>query len=96
LGTDPDLGDLVDMFVEEMPQRAATLRDSWERADWESFGRAAHQLKGAAGSYGFSDLTPCLTRLDAGVKNRSPEDEIAQLLDEVLDACSRVRGGAPE
>ena len=54
---DPDLAELVDVFVEEMPRRVATLLDRLEQADWDSLGRAAHQLKGAAGSYGFGEIS---------------------------------------
>jgi HPt (histidine-containing phosphotransfer) domain-containing protein len=96
LGADADLGELVELFVEEMPHRTAVLRDCWDRADWEGLGRAAHQLKGAAGSYGFEDLTPVLRRLDQSVRDRQPGAEIGEALEEALELCSRIRAGIPE
>ncbi|MCA9122620.1 MAG: Hpt domain-containing protein [Planctomycetaceae bacterium] len=96
LGLDPDLGDLVEMFVEELPSRIAMIQDCWQRADMDGLGRAAHQLKGAAGSYGFEELTPSLTRLDHNVRMSRPEAEIVSSIDEVAELCQRARAGGPE
>ncbi|HRX82523.1 MAG: Hpt domain-containing protein [Planctomycetaceae bacterium] len=96
LGLDPDLGDLVEMFVDELPNRVSKLQECWDRTDLEGLGRAAHQLKGAAGSYGFEELTPSLTRLDYSVRMSRSDDEILSAIEEVIELCSRARAGAPE
>ena len=46
LGGDPDLGDLVTLFVEEMSDRVANILDLLNRHEWEELRRAAHQIKG--------------------------------------------------
>ena len=96
LGLDPDLGELVEMFVDEMPERVAKIQESWGNADMKGLGRAAHQLKGAAGSYGFDELTPALQRLDHRVRTSCGEAAILEAIEEVTELCSRVRAGAPE
>ena len=96
LGTDPDLGELVELFVSEIPDRVAKLQEAWDAQDWDTLGRAAHQLSGAAGSYGFEDLMPCLHRLDHLVRTERPRDEIGKALAEVTELCSRARAGAPQ
>lgn len=96
LGTDPDLGELVELFVREIPDRVSTLEAAWEARDLETLGRAAHQLKGAAGSYGFEHLTPVLQTLDRSVRNEAPEADIFAALAAVTELCARVRAGAPE
>ena len=96
LGLDPDLAELVEMFVDELPERVAKIREFWDNADMEGLGRAAHQLKGAAGSYGFDELTPALQRLDHSVRSSHSEAEIVSAIEEVAEMCSRVRAGAPE
>ncbi len=95
LALDPDLGELVEMFVDEMPERVEKLQDCWDRADLDGLGRVAHQFKGAAGSYGFEELTPFLQRLDHSVRTARPDDEILAALDGVIEMCERVRAGAP-
>ena len=57
LGGDPDLATLVELFVEELPNRVQTMRECLQIADLEGLQQAAHQLKGAAGSYGFHQIT---------------------------------------
>ncbi|MBC8355112.1 MAG: Hpt domain-containing protein [Planctomycetes bacterium] len=96
LGLDPDLGELVDIFVDEMPNRVAKIQEAWGSQDLKALGTAVHQLRGAAGSYGFDDLTPVLTRLELNVRSSSPEAEILRSIDELTELCSRVRAGAPE
>ena len=96
LGADPDLAEIVDMFVEEIPDRIATLRLQFQAADWEELRRTAHQLKGAAGSYGFSPVTPTAAAVEDAVRNAAGEREIQEALDALIDVCQRIRSGTPQ
>jgi histidine phosphotransfer protein HptB len=95
LGGDPDLGELVEMFVAEMPERIDLLVKQYETANWEELRRTAHQIKGAAGSYGFHELTPAAARLELAIKGRSPEEQITADLNGLLELCRSVRSGVP-
>ena len=95
LGGDPDLGDLVEMFVEEMPQRIDAFQQTWTDKNPEELGRLAHQMKGAAGSYGFSQLTSHAAKLERAVKDHQPEEEVLKSLQELIRMCSQVRAGIP-
>lgn len=95
LAEDPDLAEIVEMFVDEMPERIETMLDCLQSEDWEGLRRASHQLKGAAGSYGFSTITPCAGKLEAAVKQTQPETEIRRAVDELVAMCRSVRAGTP-
>ncbi len=95
LAADPLLGELVEMFVQEMPDRISGLENLARSRDWEELARTAHQLKGAAGSYGFHSLTPLAARLEHAAKDGRQEEEILASLNELLDLCRRVRPGVP-
>ncbi len=95
LAEDPDLGEIVDLFVQEMPERVDNILARLHSGDWEGLRRAAHQLKGAAGSYGFAPITPSAARLEAAVRQARPEDEIRQAVEELINLCERARGGTP-
>jgi histidine phosphotransfer protein HptB len=95
LADDPDLGELVEMFVQEMPDRINTLKTQAQSRDWKQLARTAHQLKGAAGSYGFEAITPCAERLIIALKDAQPEDRIFAVLDELVDLCLRLRSDVP-
>jgi hypothetical protein len=63
LADDPDYGELVDLFVQEIPERINALDAQAESRDWNQLAETAHKLKGAAGCYGFGEITLCAARL---------------------------------
>lgn len=95
LAEDPDLAEIIDLFIEEMPERTGNLCRSLEDANWEALGRYAHQMKGACGSYGFHQLTPYAARVETAVREGQGEAAIRQAVEELVTLCQRVRGGSP-
>lgn len=93
LAADPDLSEIVEMFVEEMPGRIRDLQQQFVTNDWDELARLAHQLKGAAGSYGFDQITPYAARLERSVRNGLPMNEIRSAHEDLCEACARVRTG---
>ena len=96
LAADPDLSELVEMYVEEMPERIATIQSLLDASDWESLRRFAHQVKGAAGSYGFDPISPVAGTVEDSIRDGAPEEAVRQAVDELLDMCARARAGMPE
>lgn len=96
LATDADLAELVELFVAEMPQRIGQLRGDFQGQNWEHLGRTAHQLKGAAGSYGFHQLTPVAAELESAVRAKAPVAEVEQCLEQLTALCRCLRSGVPE
>jgi PAS domain S-box-containing protein len=96
LATDPNFTELVQMFVDELPDRVKSLETQAHDRDWERLTRTAHQLKGAAGSYGFDVLSPCAARLERAAKDAQCEHEILAALDDLVELCRRVRAGGPQ
>lgn len=92
-GGDPDLGDLVTDFVERMPDRARRLQGHYDNANWSELERAAHQLKGAAGSYGFDILTTEAARLEQSVAAGADSLVIQEALEIVILCCERCQAG---
>lgn len=95
LAGDPDLAELVELFVAEMPQRLAQLLTDFEQGNWELLGRTAHQLKGAAGSYGFHQLTPLAADLESAVRGGASIEHIQENLDQLSGMCRCLRAGLP-
>ena len=93
-GGDPDFGELVELFVNEMPRRLATLEQAFATGDQEELRRVAHQIRGAAGSYGFHQVTPFAARLEAALVDKQPEAEIHAAFEELIQVCHRLRAGA--
>ncbi|PQO26630.1 Hpt domain-containing protein [Blastopirellula marina] len=96
LGDDPDLAEIVEMFVNEMPDRIESMLHCVDQSDWEGLGRIAHQLKGAAGSYGFGQITPFAARLEHDCRNQATDAEVIKAFRELAGVCRRIRGGVPQ
>jgi HPt (histidine-containing phosphotransfer) domain-containing protein len=95
LANDPDLRDIVEMFVDEMPERIAALVGYLESGEMEELRRAAHQLKGAAGSYGFEPISPCAGRLECAIRDGETVERIRETVAELAELCSRIRCDRP-
>ena len=93
LASDPDLGEIVQMFVDEMPERVSGINDLVAACDWEGLRRAAHQLKGAAGSHGFAPITPSAALVEDAIRDGRPETQIRKTVEELCDLCGRIRAG---
>lgn len=94
LESDPVLGEIVEMFVDEVPNRAETLLTQAASKDWESLNRTAHQLKGAFGSHGFSTVMESARNLEMATSEYRSEQKILAALNDLLAMCQRVRFAA--
>lgn len=95
LAADPDLAEIVAMFVDEMPERIVLIQQLLDARNWEGLRRAAHQLKGSAGSHGFTPITPVAAMVEDAIDAQSDEQDICRLVDEMVEMCGRVRAGKP-
>ena len=90
---DPDMAELVQLFVAELPKRVAAMEAAHREGAMGALTRLAHQMKGAAGGYGFPSLSKVAGRLEAAVKS-APEqralEEAHASLRELVDLCARV------
>lgn len=97
---DPDMTDLVKLFVEEMPQRVDAMAESWERGAVADLRRLAHQLKGACGGYGFPTVGKAAGKLEQSLATLGQEKGLGDLeglreqLDDLIGLCRRITADA--
>ena len=91
LARDPDLGDIVALYVAEMPERIEALQSRFLARDWPGLASYAHQLKGSAGSHGFHQITPFALTLEHAARESRAEAEIGLALEALVELCRRVR-----
>ena len=88
---DPDMDELVEFFTGEMQDRINALRSAWEASDHDQLRGLAHQLKGAAGGYGFPTITETAAELEGAI--RAGEAEVSALqekLEALILLCKRA------
>ena len=92
LASDPDMADILVNFLQTLGRRATALEHAILHDDKEGLRRVAHQLKGAAGSYGFPSITE-----QAKVVERALAAGDRELLIDAVDTlctlCLRARDG---
>ncbi len=91
--SDPDMLELIQMYVDEIPERARTIQDYWNRKDLTELKRIAHQIKGASGGYGFPSVGAAAGVLEHQLTATPSPDltEVSRQIDELIDLCARVR-----
>ena len=57
--------ELIDVFLEDAPQRIQAVRRALEAHDAEALYKGAHALKGSAGNFGAPDVVSRAIRLEA-------------------------------
>ncbi len=62
---------LVQSFVDNLPQVIEQLHSAVDEADWQSLGAIAHRVKGSAGSFGYPRLTEFAATLEYSAKQSS-------------------------
>ncbi|MCX5689487.1 MAG: Hpt domain-containing protein [Planctomycetota bacterium] len=92
---EPEMRELVELFVGELPQRTQTLMDAYTAQQWEIVQRISHQLKGASAGYGFPTIGAAAGRVEEVVKSGpiSTEETVAQLTESVkqlISLCQRA------
>lgn len=93
LADDPAFAPLLDMFVDELPDRISALETAWQAAALDDVRTLAHQLKGAGGGYGYPDVTDAARELETAIKSGDQADHIRQLIDELEAVCQAVVRG---
>lgn len=96
LSDEPGTRDLVEMFVSELPTRVKALHEALQASDFTTFARLSHQLKGAAGGYGFQPITDAARELEATAKTQQDLESLTIQLSELADLCGRARATNPD
>lgn len=94
LSNDADMIELVEIFVADLPKRIGALSAALADGDRATLARVAHQLKGAAGGYGFPAITEAAGTLEESVKSSEAIDRLAAQVRQVADLCARARARA--
>ena len=87
---DPEIRDLVFEFVREMPQRIRLANDAFMGGDLLRLQFWAHQMKGGAGGYGFSDISQKAANLETAITTNQPAEKTFLALLVVTNLCDRA------
>lgn len=93
---DEDLFELVEMFVEELPDRASSIAKALDEADFATLQALAHQLRGAAGGYGFPTISDAARALEETCKVDRDLEELTAQAEQIATFCRKARAKKAE
>lgn len=70
---DPDLEELMDMFLENTQEDIKTMLDALGKDDYETVRITGHTLKGVGGGYGFDAITDIGRVIEQAAKDKDTE-----------------------
>jgi PAS domain S-box-containing protein len=87
---DPDMTEVIELFVNDMPGRIAAIQASLAANDLATLRSLAHQLKGAAGGYGFPTVTEHAKALEEAAKRTDDLKALDTAAQDLIRLCQRV------
>ncbi|MFP4144161.1 MAG: ATP-binding protein [Phycisphaeraceae bacterium] len=88
--SDPDMLELIDAFLGELPERLHRIAAAASESDRHALVTLSHQLKGAAGGYGFSPITEAARTVEQHAKEEAALDELKQAVEQLDSLCRRA------
>ena len=94
LAGDPCFDTIIDKFVKNMPIRVAAMRTALLKSNFAQIRDLAHQMSGAAGGYGYPDITLVCRDIETRSKSAVPAaKEMAQLVTSCAALVERAAQG---
>jgi HPt (histidine-containing phosphotransfer) domain-containing protein len=92
---DPDMAELVGLFLTELPERVRAIEQALEARELAALSRLAHQLRGSGTIYGFPSLGRAAGVVEDGLKRAAATpnadlERIAAQVDELVALCRRA------
>ena len=96
---DPDMAELVEAFVTELPQRVQAVAAAFTSGNVDDMKRLSHQIKGAAGGYGYPTVGDAAAKIEMSLKTSAdPSAALKSMTREVqalVDLCCRATAPFP-
>ncbi len=90
-GEDDLLVELIDLFLQDAPERISAIGEAVAVRDWERIGERAHSLKGSCASLGAVQMSLLCARLEAMGRDMAPRGEAAEAYAELERQYGQVR-----
>ncbi|MEC9465262.1 MAG: response regulator, partial [Myxococcota bacterium] len=88
---DPDMADLVEIFIDSLAERLIQIETAVEAGDLDSLERTSHQIAGAAGGYGYPSITVAARDVENRIRSNGQMGEILEATSKLSTLCSRAR-----
>jgi len=84
--------ELIQTFIARLPARAEKMLELVRERDLGQLRQVVHQLKGAGGGYGFSEITKRATEAERTIKSNATLEAITAEIESLIRLLQRVDG----
>jgi PAS domain S-box-containing protein len=95
LRDDPQMKEIVEQYIEGLPEEVTKLLDLLTQADLQSLRREVHQLRGSGGWHGFEAITKLAGRVEDSINNAEVAEFIQAQVEALIDVIRHVEGFDP-
>jgi HPt (histidine-containing phosphotransfer) domain-containing protein len=89
---DDAMARLLVRFVSKLPERVARIEYLARENDLENLRQAVHQLRGAAGGYGFPQITELAGRAENSIRKGDPVETVKKEVDSLVELVRSIDG----
>jgi HPt (histidine-containing phosphotransfer) domain-containing protein len=87
------MAELIDFFLAELSERITKIQEALDAGDCGELRHLAHQLKGAAGGYGFDPIGQAASDLEhAALSDEADLSLVRERAEELILLCRRAIG----
>ena len=88
--SDPEMRDIVTLFVDDLGRRADSLRAAFAAGARGRLRTLAHQLRGSAGGYGFPGIGNAAANLEILILAEAADQRIRNAVERLAARCLRA------
>jgi PAS domain S-box-containing protein len=92
LANNPRMQTIIPEFVKGLPAEVRKMNDLLECNDLPALQKVVHQLRGAAGGYGFDAATAAATSAEESIKTGKALDSISAEIKSLIELIRRIEG----
>ena len=92
---DEVMKEIVQQFVQGLPEHVARLRSLLQTSETESLRRLVHQLKGSGGGYGFAAISTRAAEVEASIRQAGKIEAIRDQVESLVGLLKCVDGYDP-
>lgn len=90
---DPDMIEIIEMFIDGLDERIDSIENAFAQGNYSTVAGIAHQMKGAAGGYGYPTLSEMAFEVERLAKAGGPQEKVQAALGRLIIQCRRAIAG---
>lgn len=87
---DPDMCEIIELFIDGLKERTESIQKAFDDRNFTTVSGIAHQLKGAAGGYGYPTLSELAFDVEQLAKQNAAVNQIEDSLTLLIEQCHRA------